>query len=803
MPTGLPLAAALAVSFVTAFLVCAALRPKGVASSFLVLWLAWYAQVVLISELLSEARLLGGLGFLVGHVVLGSLALLAWVRAGRPALNPVPGWNLANLFRALARHPVLAAFGLVVAILSISNLVAAFFYPPVNGDANAYHLPRAYYWTTLQTARPFPAVDFRMTEFPPNPSFVYAWILALGGGVRGLHVPQWCAGLAVAAGVMALARDAGASRPAAFFAGLSILLFPLAILEMASSQTDLFAAATSLAAVHFGLRGVRGSLVDRIWFGAAVGLALGTKITFVFLLPGLAAVLLLLAFAEHGLREGFAFVTRLAAFAVLGFAAFGAYVYFWNTARFGDPIASPMARRIVLGSASPAAADRVANAWRYAYQVLDFPGLASDPAGPVPKLVLRGFQGAARLFGSDLDAGVSLDAVRSSRVTPDENRSGFGVLGFLVFFASPILLLWNWARGPRDPAGRRAATLAFLGLSWFAAFVLYNQDYTPQKVRYFLVFMPLLSAAVLPRLFAGGRLFRTVLVICAVLALVSGLYVVRRGPDGIRLRLADSTFFPEREGVESAVANRLEMLPGLYPNGARIGVVSEFNDLLFPLFRSLPRFAFVPVSREEVPQRIRESRIDAALVGQFRNAETQGVTWAALFLPRNILHTGRDGPFVASSADRLGMSFSADGDRRAVVFERQPNRQEEDDPAEICLATEVHKALSAKERDVLLVLPMKRLTRQGERLRVVCRGRDLVTHRFEAALAIELPKSLSDPGEVYLQMAVFKENDAPFPGFRGDAWAIGYFARELPQSGLEAWARDRAGSLLGASAPTP
>ena len=165
----------------TSLLLRAVAGPRGVAGRLLFLWLLAYAEVVLVSEVLSELRLIGAAGYLAGHVVLGLAAYAGWRRAGSPPLLVPAREAAAAVLRFVKGHRGASLFAGIVGVLSVVNLAFPFLYPILNGDANAYHLPRAYYWTTLGTARHFPAADFRMNEMPPDPSFVYAWILSLSG----------------------------------------------------------------------------------------------------------------------------------------------------------------------------------------------------------------------------------------------------------------------------------------------------------------------------------------------------------------------------------------------------------------------------------------------------------------------------------------------------------------------------------------------------------------------------------------------------------------------------------------------
>jgi len=712
---------------------------QGLVASGLFVWLALYGQVVLLAEVLSETHAFSRGGFLAGHALLTLGCGLLWWRAGRPGLGPELRVAFEAGQRAVAARSLLPLFAVGVLGLAGLNAVYALGTPASNGDANSYHLPRAYYWLQLGTARHFPTSDFRLVEFPPNPSFVYAWLMALGGG-GAFHLPQATAGLALALAVAGLARATGAGRRAATFSGLVTLTFPLLILEMGSPQTDVLSAATGAASIFFGLRAVRsGEGPDLAGFGLAFGLALGTKLTLFFLLPGLALALVVAAFAEDRALASRR-LARAGGAALAGFLALGAYNYVLNLAELGNPIASVRARAVALGGRSvPELATRTTNFLRYGYQILDWPGLARGEGSLLPRLQRRAFEAIARAAGTDLTRGVSFGPVAKSRWLPDEDRSGFGPAGFGVVMVAPILAFVTWRRFRRG--GRREALTAVLlvgiGLSWLAGFVLLNQAWTPQKIRYFLTFVPLLCAPVLPFVYDVALLrVPAMLISLAVAGAVTFL-----GPYGVR-RPGPRDPAEAKRLMEDVISSHVERLPRLFPPGARIGVVSEFNDVLFHLFRSLPRHRFVPVAEEDVPALLSSGTLDAALVGQFRSETGQLVTKPGFLLPRNVV-VARDAAAVALRLpEPFGVRFLPRGaDRLALLLEQAP-RSFGADPFPLRLGTGIARAIAPEVR---LLLPLLHPS-SAERVTASCGGSPVPARLTPEALVLEVPgPCLSSP----------------------------------------------------------
>jgi hypothetical protein len=581
---------------VTASLLLAAvLAPPGAPARLLAIWLLACGQVVLLSEVLSEGGLLGARGYLAGHAVLLALAITAWSLAGRPRARVAAGAAWRRSVSFAAAHPFLSLLSVGVVGLTVTNVAWASLYPQLDGDANAYHLPRALYWVTLGTARHFPTSDFRLTQMPPNASFLYGWFLAFNRTFPGLHLPQAAAGIALAAGVAGLARLAGAAAPAALFSAEVSLTFPVAVLQMGTCQTDLTVAAFGVAATFFGLSALRGRpeevMRNAACFGVAVGLALGTKLTVLFLLPGLGVGLLLLARALER-RE---FVRRLGGLGVAGVAGFlllGAYNYVLNALEWGNPIAAREGFAHFYRDRPEASLDRAESALRYARLLV-----LAGPAGESP---------------------------------------GFGPLaGALGLLAIPVAVasLVSW-RARREPVSLVRAVLVMIGLSFPAAYIGVRPPFLIEGARFFLLAVPIVGACALPALFFPSGPGRLATLAVGVSSLWLALSATTSGYGGVRRGDYRSARF-ERDLREEVMASLAERLPDAFRAGATLGVAPEYNDTLFHLFRVRPEYRFVPVAEEAVPRLLREGRLDAALVGQFRDEEGQGLTKFGVYLPRN------------------------------------------------------------------------------------------------------------------------------------------------------------------------
>jgi hypothetical protein len=662
-------------------------------------------------------------------------------------------------------HPAVSLFAAAVLMVAAANVAWAFRYPPLAGDSNAYHLPRAYYWLQLAAARHFPTSDFRMTEMPPNPSFVFLWILSLTKGFRGLHLPQASAALAVAVAVAGLSRLAGFGRGAALFAGAMTLTFPMVLVQMASAQTDLLAAATGLCALYFGLRSVRSGPSegpDAILFSVAVGLGLGTKLTLLFLLPGLGCALLIVALASG--NGAWRRLGRLAAAATIGFALFGAYNYVLNVLDFGRPVASRTGWQLVYANRPAWQYDRLGSAFRYLDQMLDEPGLGTD-GGLLSRLQDRAFGAAGRLLGVNAHFGTEWGGARASRFAVSEEESGFGPAGFLAVLCAPFCLLavaWAAARGGR-PTGRAVeAAVLVAGLGWPAAFLVANQPWSSSHVRYLLCFVPILSAVVFPRVVGRSPFGRLLPAVLAALSLFMATAVTRSGPGGLRRGAWRDPHF-DSSLREEVITSLVTTLPASFPAGATLGVAPEFNDVVFHLFRSLPAFRFVPVGEEQIPALLQSGGIQGAVVGQFRNELGQAITRWGIPVPRNVVVTADPVQFFRQHPVQYGLTFE-DG-RKALLPIGKPKAWP-DGPFVFRLAAGPVQALGGA---VDLVLPVDRDLTARDAIAASCYGLDLRVQPAGRELRLSIPESTARTGRLWLELLLTRASGSEEMTFRGQA----------------------------------
>jgi len=223
----------------------AASAENGWRDRFLRAAVAFGLTVVLATELLSAFGLLrrGPM------VAVWSVALLAALARGWRARRVAPWRGM----RPPAGASILLALAGCLAIVIATGITAAFS-PPNSADAMAYHMPRVLYWAEQGSLRFFPTPY--LTQIMLQPMAEY-WMLdgyLLAGGDWFVNFGQWFAALACMIGVSAVAGLLGARARGQAIAAVFCATLPAGILAASGAKNDYVMAMWAVAAVYFALR---------------------------------------------------------------------------------------------------------------------------------------------------------------------------------------------------------------------------------------------------------------------------------------------------------------------------------------------------------------------------------------------------------------------------------------------------------------------------------------------------------------------------------------------------------------------
>jgi len=234
-----------------------------------------------------------------------------------------------------------------LSVVGACTLIVALCAPPNTWDSMTYHMARVAEWYDHGTVAFYPTAIDRQLWQPPFAEYLLLVAYgALGRQDYLANLPQWMAAAGAAIAAMEIARLLGASRPAQFVAALVVATTPTVVLEASSTQNDLLAALWLSIAAYLALSEYiepRGQIVDAVLFGAAFGLAIGTKGTALPIgLPWL-AVFLVASLQAWGLGTG----ARQGVLVAVTVLALNAGQYTRNLESFDSPLGPTDVQRVL------------------------------------------------------------------------------------------------------------------------------------------------------------------------------------------------------------------------------------------------------------------------------------------------------------------------------------------------------------------------------------------------------------------------------------------------------------------------
>jgi hypothetical protein len=341
----------------TAVLVAASVRLPSLVSTLLVAYLAFVANLGLVTWGLSPFREVTRAGLTGAEAVLLAGALAVWWRRGRPR------WPLAAaraMVRELLGEIPAALFLAAVIMLLAYELVLVLTAPPNNWDSLTYHLARTAAWVHhggIHWISNAPTPNFN--EYAPlAEQQILFYFVATGKGAL-FALPQYLGELAILVAVYGISRRLGFGVRAAACSSFLLATLSFVALQATTAQNDLFAASFPAVAACLILGG---SWLELALAGAAAGMGLGAKPTTALVLPVLLWLVLL-----RGRR---ALVTALGGGAV-GFAAIGMWVYVFNLAHTGNLFGQGGWMKIGAPDQQPARPGNLATAVDVVYQMFD------------------------------------------------------------------------------------------------------------------------------------------------------------------------------------------------------------------------------------------------------------------------------------------------------------------------------------------------------------------------------------------------------------------------------------------------
>lgn len=464
----------------------------SLASSLLAWYLFFVAGVVLVSEIAGFFKLLNyPFFFLALHIIMALISFLFWIYNGSPPLFASINQKLlkhTNWPRLIKTSSGLWSLAAGISLAFLVNAALILLVPQNNNDSMATHLARVGYWLQHGSFEPWATPSIKQIIFPFNAQVQFLWTILFTKGTHFAGFVQWAAALTSMVAIAGIARILGSSRQQALFSALIWGTLPLILLESTTTQNDLVLTALVLIAIYFLYVGLKSSQ-DRtlVLSGMALGLAIGTKQTVFFILPGLGLFLLTQIKCWQNMLKR---IFRWGLYTFASFALLGAYVYTMNFINYANPFGpTDLVNDIVGLQDAHLYNDLILKPARWLYQFADPVGIPPFFAELFVRLKALIAAKLFSVFHIPVESGAGIHLYPKNQFDlhglplVQEDEAWFGPLGF--FFLLPVIG-WQTIIAIKQKSHYKLG-LTILAASLVVGIMFLKGNWTPYQGRYMIL----------------------------------------------------------------------------------------------------------------------------------------------------------------------------------------------------------------------------------------------------------------------------------------------------------------------------
>lgn len=396
---------------------------------------------------------------------------------------------------------------------------------PHDWDSMTYHLPRMAHYLQAGNLDYFDANYWAQVVHPKNSTLLLLYtFLAFGRNEFLTQLPQFISYWMIGAGVYGVTRRIGFDFMQGLFASCVSFLITSSVTQANSAQNDLILSAFTSSSVYF-LFAFRDSQnkTHLILAALGIGLAAGTKSTFLLVMPSVMTLVAALAGSKNNCarrRANLAFAAAYILIAMLFFVLPSGYVE--NYKVFGNPFGSQDVNALHTFNKADARSILHGGFYNFLRYGVDFVSLGGLPPTPhvlqiqkylhyPPRIILP-------LFNIYLDSREATSFSWFEYGVPSRG-SYWGVLGFGFIWVVTALALLRVIRRADFFLLASASLIFWISLSWSA-------PYDASKGRYFsmcIVFAAPLTAVVLDAKHRGIQAYLTTVIILGCISAVSAV----------------------------------------------------------------------------------------------------------------------------------------------------------------------------------------------------------------------------------------------------------------------------------------
>jgi 4-amino-4-deoxy-L-arabinose transferase-like glycosyltransferase len=307
------------------------------------LYLFFTAHIILCFEIAGLLRVLEQPSiFIILQLSLLIIVTARWFLQKKPPLfEPFLSMKFKSILRDskdfIRKNPILVIFLGGIVIAYVINATLIILVPPNNTDGFYLHMTRVGYWLQNKSFLPFKTFYNIQVFYPLNAQAQIYWTVLFTRSDMLVGFIQYSAALFSSLAVFGIARLLGFRKTQSLFASLLWLSFPQVLFQSTSVQNDLVPSAYLAISLFLIIYWTKNTSRQYSIFLSALSLALalGTKQTVFFILPGFGFLLLMIGLKVKRLPE---VLLKFGLSFMIYFFFLGAVIYIQNLVVYGNSL---------------------------------------------------------------------------------------------------------------------------------------------------------------------------------------------------------------------------------------------------------------------------------------------------------------------------------------------------------------------------------------------------------------------------------------------------------------------------------
>lgn len=500
--------------FASSYLITSLLDRKNSTLGLIYLFLIFFAQVVLTFEALSLFNAIKQNYVIGSNVLVLAISLFAWNKNSRPL------WRLScedfknKVINSFKLDKSLLVLFFAYSIFIISAIFLCLIMPITSGDAGSYHVSRSLFWLLQGSLNHFEIADIRNLCLPINSEIIYAWIMLFIKKDLLLSCLSFFGYLLSMIALYNILGLGGFCTRKKLWVIFILSSFSSVLVQASGTETDIIISGLVLSSIFLfwtALKNDEKTPIPIFMASLAYALAIGTKTTSLFMIPGVGLLMIGLCFKFKKYKP----LVNFIGFGILNFIIFSSYNYILNFIHFGNFMGSE--NFMVVSKNYYGIKGMFANFIKYIFMFLDFTGFRwSDYIGD-DLLKIR------TTILTFLHLNYVKDGFYSTgynfQRTLIEPMMGAGILGFLVYLPN---LLWATIKPIFKYKYKKIRFIfVFAALFIINLFILsYNISFMTFSVRFIMALLVLSAPVLLYSYLSKKNPLKYIIIIFAVFYLV-------------------------------------------------------------------------------------------------------------------------------------------------------------------------------------------------------------------------------------------------------------------------------------------